>query len=73
MAFAILRTEKLKTMGEIGGSLAHTFRTRETANADPLRKRQNEHSLDSPDAVKDAINARLPEKLRKMVFYVLNT
>ncbi len=65
MAFAILRTEKLKTMGEIGGSLAHTFRTRETANADPLRKRQNEHSLDSPDAVKDAINARLPEKLRK--------
>lgn len=65
MAFAILRTEKLKTMGEIGGSLAHTFRTRETANADPLRKKQNENSLDSPDAVKDAINARLPEKLRK--------
>jgi hypothetical protein len=65
MAFAILRTEKLKTMGEIGGSLAHTFRTRETANADPSRTRQNEHSLESPDAVKDAISDRLPEKIRK--------
>jgi hypothetical protein len=27
MAFAILRAEKLKTMGNIGGSLAHNYRT----------------------------------------------
>ena len=30
--FAILRTEKLKTFGNIGGSLAHNFRDIETPN-----------------------------------------
>mgnify|MGYP003600607478 FL=1 len=35
MAFAILRAEKLKTMGNIGGSLAHNYRSIETPNADP--------------------------------------
>ena len=35
MAFAILRAEKLKTMGNIGGSLAHNYRTIDTPNANP--------------------------------------
>ncbi len=35
MNYAILRTAKLKTMGNIGGSLAHNYRTIETPNADP--------------------------------------
>lgn len=32
--YAILRTSKLTTKGNIAGSLAHAFRTRETTNAD---------------------------------------
>lgn len=66
MSFAILRTAKLKSAGEIGGSVAHTFRTRDTPNADPERLAQNEHlGPDTPDAVKAGIQARLPEKRRK--------
>ena len=43
MAYAILRTAKLKSFGEIGGSLAHTFRERETHNADPALTSSNQH------------------------------
>lgn len=65
MAYAILRTAKLKTLGEIGGSLAHTFRTRETPNADPLRFDQNEHhGPTSSEEVQAAVKARLPDKRR---------
>jgi hypothetical protein len=65
MPFAILRTAKLKTPGNIAGSLAHTFRTRETPNADPGKRLLNEHhGPDSPEAVKAAIEARLPAKRR---------
>lgn len=65
MSFAILRTAKLKTMGEIGGSLAHTYRTRETPNADPERSQQNEHhGGETPEAVRKAISERIPEKHR---------
>ena len=38
MVFAILRAEKLKTMGNIGGSLAHNYRSIETPNADPSKR-----------------------------------
>jgi len=66
MPFAILRTAKLKSMGEIGGSVAHTFRTRDTPNADPERLAHNEHlGPATPDAVKAGIEARLPDKRRK--------
>lgn len=65
MAYTILRTAKLKTMGEIGGSLAHTYRTRETPNADPARARLNEHQLESAEVTMQAIQARLPESRRK--------
>ena len=64
MAFAILRAEKLKTMGNVGGSLAHNYRTIETPNADPSRTPDNSHSLPTPEAVKAAISERLPEKRR---------
>lgn len=64
--FAILRAEKLKAPGNIAGSLAHTFRTRDTPNADASRTPGNEVLVggSSPDEVKQAIAARLPEKRR---------
>lgn len=65
MAFAILRTAKLKSFGEIGGSLSHTYRTRPTHNADPTRKKNNSHDLPDSALVMDAIKKRMPEKVRK--------
>lgn len=64
MNYAILRTAKLKTMGNIGGSLAHNYRTIETPNADPKLTPKNYHSVATPEAVKQAIKDRLPEKRR---------
>lgn len=65
MSYAILRTAKLKSMGEIGGSLSHTFRTRDTPNADPQRAGLNEHGHDdTPESIRAALAARLPEKRR---------
>lgn len=66
MNFAILRTAKLKDWGAIGGSLAHTYRTRDTPNADPERLASNEHhGPEAPEAVVEAMKARMPEKIRK--------
>ncbi|WP_171496583.1 MobV family relaxase, partial [Acinetobacter nosocomialis] len=65
MDYAILRTSKLKTMGNIGGSLAHNYRLRNTPNADPLRLKNNEHDLKTAVQVRTAIEQRLPEKTRK--------
>lgn len=65
MSYAILRTAKLKTMGNISGSLAHTYRTIDTPNADPSRTYLNDNSLPShADALK-AIQDKLPSKTRK--------
>lgn len=64
MSFAILRTAKLKSWGEIGGSLSHNYRTRETLNADSDRSHLNEHSHKDTQSVKNDINSRLPEKRR---------
>jgi hypothetical protein len=63
--FAILRTAKLKSFGNVGGSLSHTYRTRETTNADPDRCNDNEHSHNSPADVMQALRDRLPDKYRK--------
>jgi hypothetical protein len=65
MGFAILRTAKLKTIGSIAGSLSHTYRTRETTNADPDQKEENEHSQGTPAEVLAKLKDRLPEKHRK--------
>lgn len=64
MNYAILRTAKLKTMGNIGGSLAHSYRMIETPNADPNLTSKNYHTVATPEAVKQAIQNRLPEKRR---------
>jgi hypothetical protein len=34
MSFAILRIQKLKSFADVGGSLSHNYRNRETLNAD---------------------------------------
>ena len=64
MNYAILRTAKLKTMGNIASSLAHNYRTIETPNADPNRTPKNHHSVATPEAVKQAKKERLPKKRR---------
>ena len=64
MNYAILRTAKLKTMGNIGSSLAHSYRTIETPNTDPNLTPKNHHTVATPEAVKQAIKDRLPEKRR---------
>ena len=65
MAYAILRTAKLKSFGEIGGSLSHNYRTRPTPNASPIRTPDNSHSVSKSYLVMDGIKNRLPEKTRK--------
>ena len=64
--YAILRTAKLKALGNVAASLAHTFRDRDTPNADPARIRSNQAS-DGRNAgeVLAAISARLPAKRRR--------
>lgn len=62
---AILRVAKLKSGGNVAGSLAHTYRTRATPNADSARAGANEHSHADPEGVAQALRARLPEKRRK--------
>lgn len=64
-AKAISRHTKLKSFGEIGGSLSHTYRTRLTPNADLSRADLNENDFETPEQVIEAIKNRLPEKLRK--------
>lgn len=64
MAMAILRTAKLKSLGNVAASLSHTYRTRETHNADP--QRYDDNTLErSPQAVMDELKAKLPDKRRK--------
>ena len=63
--FAILRTAKLKGLGNVSASLSHTYRTRETPNADLQRQSENRHSHDTPAEVLQALRGRLPVKRRK--------
>jgi len=66
MAYCILRTSKIKTLGNIAASLSHTFRDRQTDNADPARKGLNEPSDQRTAAeVLACIKARWPEKHRR--------
>ena len=64
MAYAIYRTAKLGSFGEIGGSLSHTYRTRPTPNADESRIHLNEHSLETYNSCFAAIKNSIPEKRR---------
>lgn len=65
-SFAIMRTAKVKNLGNMGASLQHTFRERETPNADPARLKDNT-ILVGADNSKDVLaawKARAPEKIR---------
>ena len=72
MSFAILRIQKLKSFADVGGSLSHNYRNRETLNADDARTHLNEHELDTNEKCMTAIRDRIPEKDVKMLFYVLS-
>jgi len=65
-SFAILRCAKIKTMGNMGASLQHTFRERDTPNADTRRTPENTVLVggDTNRAVLDAWKDRAPEKIR---------
>lgn len=65
MSFAILRLQKLKSFADVGGSLSHNYRNRETLNADDARTHLNEHDLDTNEKCMTAIRSRIPEKRRK--------
>ena len=65
MSFAILRLQKLKSFADVGGSLSHNYRNRETLNADDARKYLNEHELNTNEKCMSAIKDRIPEKRRK--------
>lgn len=66
MNFCILRTAKLKTVGEAIKSARHTFREIPTSNADKDRTHLNKtEGAQSSLGLARAINARLPEKRRK--------
>jgi hypothetical protein len=64
MSFAIYRTAKLKSMGEIGGSLSHTYRTRPTPNADESRIHLNKHMFETYNQCFFALKNAIPEKRR---------
>lgn len=60
MAYAILRTSKLKTWGNISGSAAHTYRHKGMApNADPLRMGKNKVLVGRPGQAVDDIRNRI--------------
>lgn len=65
-AYAILRVAKIKTLGNMGASLQHTFRERETPNADPDRKADNTVLVgpSSADGVLASWRAQAPDKIR---------
>lgn len=63
--YAILRFAKLKTWGQIGGSLSHNYRTRDTPNADSDLSHLNEHTHETTQDVKNDLAARIPENRRK--------
>ena len=65
-SFAILRCAKIKTMGNMGASLQHTFRERDTLNADTRRTPDNTVLVggDNSRAVLEAWKDRAPEKIR---------
>ena len=65
-SFGIMRVAKIKTLGNMGASLSHTFRERETPNADPERIKDNT-VLVGGTTTKEVLadwHYRAPEKIR---------
>lgn len=66
MAYAILRTKKLKSMGAMARSARHTFREQPTPNADPGATSRNKTvGAKGADQVLSALERSLPPKRRK--------
>lgn len=66
MAYAIMRTKKLKSMGAIARSARHTFRSAPTPNADPTKNCLNRSvGAKGLDQILAAIERTLPKKRRK--------
>ena len=66
MAYAIMRTKKLKSMGAIARSARHTFRSAPTPNADPTKTCLNRTvGAKGLDQILAAIERTLPKKRRK--------
>lgn len=64
--FAILRTAKLKTIGNIAGSGSHNYRERVTPNANTNLTPENQHiGAKNTAELIQAVKNRLPEKPRK--------
>lgn len=63
---AIMRCEKLSSMGSVAGALKHCYRERETPNAVPERTSQNQHGkAKSTDEAMGRLRELLPAKRRK--------
>lgn len=66
MAYAIMRSRKLSSLGSAAASLKHNFRERETPNADQERTPENAHLVaGSTDQAMGKLRELLPEKRRK--------
>lgn len=64
--FAIMRHDKLKSLGSIVGSAQHTFRERETLNANATVTHLNEHiGATSSLELITRVKSMLPDKRRK--------
>ena len=57
--YVILRHTKLKSYGEIGGSLDHTYRLIDTPNSDSSRLNLNEHDFNKKTDVVQSIKNRV--------------
>ena len=69
--FAVMRFEKLKTYGNIGGVEGHCARTRPTPNADPEKTKFNRWLVGDGDMV-NAVKKRIGDrKIRKNAVYAV--
>ena len=63
--FVILRHTKLKSYGEIGGSLDHTYRLIDTPNSDSSRLNLNEHDFNKKNDVVQSIKNRINQRVKE--------
>lgn len=63
--YVILRHTKLKSYGEIGGSLDHTYRLIDTPNADSSRLNLNEHDFNKKTDVVQSIKNRIDQRVKE--------
>ena len=63
--YVILRHTKLKSYGEIGGSLDHTYRLIDTPNSDSSRLNLNEHDFNKKTDVVQSIKNRVDQRIKE--------